>query len=402
MRVESRISERYLGFQTKGSLIKAISIISIAGIAVGVAVLTTTLAVITGFERELKSKIVGVNPHIVVLKYGEDMEGAEEIAESVRAIDGVGGVEPFVFNSAMLTSARRAKGASIRGFDFRASGGREDLKVEVEGAFPRAGAEPSELIVGQELARALRVQVGETVNVVSPAIGAERRRAKIQAFRVSGIFRVGMYEYDSTLALMPIEEARAFFSMGEAVTGLEVRVSREEEARSVALKIQELLGFPYWTRDWMELNRNFFEALRLQKFVMFIILVLIILVASFNLVSSLTMIVKEKRRDVAILRAMGASRGMIEKIFAFQGMGIGALGIAFGLAGGAALVALIHFFPIVRLDPEVYYIDRLPVVVIGSDLLLVVGAALVLAFFSSVLPARRASRLDPVEVFRYE
>ncbi|MBZ0253221.1 MAG: ABC transporter permease [Candidatus Methylomirabilis sp.] len=401
MRFESRISERYLGFQSKGSLIRAISVISVAGIAVGVAVLVTVLAVITGFERELRAKIVGVNAHVIVLKYGEDMRDAARAADEVRALPGVRSVDPFIFNSAMLTASRRVKGVTVRGMDFAAVDRERRLRVNLAGAFPDDGAETPEIVLGEELATALRVGVGDAVNLVSPAVGAGKR-SKIERFRVTGLFRVGMYEYDSSLALMTLGAARSFFGMEDRVTGLEVMVEDLHAARRVAFSIQEKLGFPYWTRDWMELNRNFFEALRLQKAVMFVILVLIVLVASFNLVSSLTMIVKEKRRDVAILRAMGARRSAIERIFAFQGMGIGLLGILLGLAGGGVLVGIIHWFPIVKLAPEVYFIDRLPVLVIAGDVAMVVGAALALAFFSSAAPARRASRLEPTDVFRYE
>jgi lipoprotein-releasing system permease protein len=267
---------------------------------------------------------------------------------------------------------------------------------------PAVETEKPGIILGKELALRLGVFVGDTVNVVSPVgpISAIGMVPKIRTFALVALFQSGMYEYDSSLAYIDLAEAQKFFSMGQTVTGIEIKVTDVFRAAETARSVEQSLGFAYGARDWMQMNRNLFSALKLEKTMMFLLLVLITIVASFNIVSTLTMIVTEKQKEIAILKAMGATRKSIRRIFMLNGLIIGLSGTAIGIPLGYAFLWLIQTFW--TLDPTVYYISRIPVHVQAMDVLLVAGSAIVISFAATVYPSLQAAKLEPVAALRYE
>jgi lipoprotein-releasing system permease protein len=267
---------------------------------------------------------------------------------------------------------------------------------------PAVETEKPGIILGKELALRLGVFVGDTVNVVSPVgpISAIGMVPKIRTFALVALFSSGMYEYDSSLAYIDLAEAQKFFNMGQTVTGIEIKVEDVFHAAETARSVEQSLGFAYGARDWMQMNRNLFSALKLEKTMMFLLLVLITIVASFNIVSTLTMIVTEKQKEIAILKAMGATRKSIRRIFMLNGLIIGLSGTGIGIPLGYAFLWLIQTFW--TFDASVYYISRIPVHVQAMDVILVAGSAIIISFAATVYPSLQAAKLEPVAALRYE
>ena len=411
MSFEYFIGRRYLRAKQKQRFISLITLLSIAGVTVGVMALIVVIAVMSGFESDLKSRILKGQSHVVVMRHGGAFKEYKRIMDQIETIDGVVAATPFVYSQIMLRSSRGVSGAVLRGIDPNTAGrviqNLENFSLEspppaAEGK--TAGRTVPGIVLGKELAGNLGVTKGDPVYLISPRgmMSPIGQVPAMKRFRVAGFFESGMYEYDGTFAYIGLEDAQRILRIPGAVTGIEVRVSDIYHAGNIAKKISEAIGFPYWTRDWMQMNRNLFTALKLEKTVMFIILTLIVLVAAFNIASTLIMTVMEKTRDIAILKAMGANDNSIRKIFVFKGVVIGAVGTVLGVAFGFALCTALKHYKIIELTGDIYYFTTtLPVRLEALDVVSIVSATLVICFLSTLYPAHQASKLNPVEAIRY-
>ena len=425
MPYELFISLRYLRARRKQVFLSIITFISIAGIFLGVAALIIVIAVMNGFENDLRTKILGINSHVIVMDHTGGMRDSPRVMQEVSQVPGVVASTPFIYSQAMLKNGDRVTGVVLRGIATKDAlkvinlgkireGSLDYLK---EGTQSIAGLKPElsglpGILIGRELAKNLGVFLFETVYIVSPA-GVSTPMGmvpRMKPFVVVGIFESGFYEYDSTLAFISLKTCQEFLNMGDLVTGIEIRVDDIYRADGIAKQIEKKLGYPYWARNWMEMNRNLFSALKLEKRVMFIILSLIVLVAAFNIISALIMIVMEKNKDIAILKTMGATRSDIMKIFIFQGMIVGALGTILGCLAGLAvafnLEAISRFveqlFGFKILPGDVYYLSELPSQVNFGDVGIIVAGTMLISLLSTIYPSWRASRLDPAEALRFD
>jgi len=411
MSFEFFIGRRYLRAKQKQAFIALITYLSIAGVAVGVMALIVVIAVMAGFEADLKTRILGGQANVILMRYSGPFEEYPEVMRRVEAVPGVAASTPFIYSQVMLRTAANTTGAVLRGIDPATIGG--VLKTLANVMVPEAGAVAAAeaggagmpgIVLGRELAKNLGVVQGDVVHLISPRgmLAPTGHVPAMKAFRVSGYFESGMYEFDQTFAYIHLHDAQRLLRMGDAVTGLEVRVHDIYEARAVADSIVSQLGSSYYARDWMQMNRNLFKALKLERRVMFIILTLIVLVAAFNIASSLIMMVMGKTKDIAILKAMGATDRSIRKIFVFNGMVIGTIGTGLGLLLGVVLCSLLRRYNIHELTGDIYYFTtQLPVKMEVLDVVCIVAAALVICFFATLYPARQAAKLNPVEAIRY-
>lgn len=414
MSYELFIGLRYLKAKRKQTFVSLITLISIAGVMVGVTALIVVIAVMNGFKEDLRDKILGVTSHVVISRFDGNISKYQEVRAKVGEVSGVNAATPFIYTQVMISSRKAISGAVLRGIEPKTAskvinlpknlraGSLEELEAENK---PEGMRSTPGIILGNELARNIGALRGEPVTVISPLgrLTPLGRVPRSQTFRVAGIFDSGMYEYDSTIAYVSLWAAQRFLGIGDRVTGIEVRVDDIYAADRVARAIGKALdGYPYWSRDWMRMNKNLFSALKLEKIVMFIILTLIILVAAFNIVGTLIMVVIEKTRDIAILKSMGATRRSIMKIFMIEGAVIGLVGTLLGLLGGYTLCTLLATYKFIELPSDVYYISTLPVQMNPLDVALIALAAIVITLAASVYPAWQASRFDPAEAIRYE
>jgi len=403
---------RYLRAKRRTRTISLNTFISITGITLGVAALIGTLGIMTGFKEDMQAKILGTTSHVVVQPRGKQtLAGYSELIRQMAEVPGVVAATPYIYQQVLLTSKSGVRGVVLRGIDPDKepevteivknvkSGAVQDLAVPDASA--RTDSKPG-IILGKELARRLGVDVDDRINVVSPVgpISALGMTPKIRPFRVVGLFESGMYEYDASLAYISLEEAQRFLSLGKTATGIEVKVEDVFTADAVAKRIDARLGTGYMARDWMLLNRNLFSALRLEKTMMFLLLVLITLVASFNIVGTLTMIVTEKQREIAILKAMGATPQAIMRIFMLNGLVIGLTGTALGIPLGYTFLYLIENY--FTFDQTVYFLSSIPVHVKALDVILVSCSAILISFAATLYPSWQAAKLAPVSALRYE
>ena len=413
MRYELFISLRYLKAKRKQIFISVITFLSMAGVGLGVTALVVVLSVMGGFEDDLKNKILGTNAHLVIQQHGGSIRDYPEVIQKVKGVSGVVAATPFIFTQAMITSENNVYGIVLRGIDPDTAGGVINVETTVKkgslASLKEREAPSSQpgILLGKELAQNLGIILNDTVVVVSPsgalaAVGMGGLGPPMKKFRVTGIFDTGMYEYDTSLAYISLKDAQKFLGMDDTVSGVEVKVQDIYNVKEVARRIQKELGFPFWTRDWMQMNRSLFAALKLERTVMFIILVLIVLVAAFGIVSTLIMVVMEKNKDIAILKSMGATAQSIMRIFILEGLIIGVVGTVLGLIGGYAICRILAEYQFISLPRDVYYISHLPVKMSGVDFFLIALAAMGISFLATLYPSWQASRLDPAEALRYE
>ena len=395
MNYESWISFRYLTANSQERFISLISVISILGVAIGVAALIIVLGVMTGFDNDLRDKIVGTNSNILIEKE-DGIKDAARLREALSSIKGVNATSEYIIGRVFLQYGNRVMNLALRGIV--PDGEVKVTKVKqylVEGTLE---VKDNGVLIGRELSFYLGLGVGDTITVISPAIKKWSHQLKIV-----GIFNSGMYDYDMNLLLVNISQAQQIFSLPpELVSGISVKLDNIYQANAIKHEIQDKIGYQYIVRTWMEVNRNFFAALQLEKITMFIILSLIVLVASFNIVSTLIVIVTGKVKDIGILKTLGVSNGSIRRIFTLEGLSIGLVGTLIGLVTGVTLCLLLKKYQFIKLPQEVYYIDRLPVILQWQDITLIVVSAIIISFLSTIYPANKAARLEPVEALRYE
>jgi lipoprotein-releasing system permease protein len=401
------IAFRYLKSKKKRCGISVNTLISIGGVAVGVMALMVVLSVMSGFHEDLQKKILGVNAHIIILDYKGTMPEYKDVVQKLEGEENVISYAPFVLGQAMVSYGKKAHGVFLRGIipekEIKTT---EILKYMKEGKLENLASrdEIPGIILGKELARSVGAFKGDVINILSPVgeIGPLGMLPRVKKFRVVGIFEVGMFEYDLNLILTDIASAQEFFGINRDITGIELRLDDIYKAPVVRERIQKKLEFPLYARDWMQMNRNLFSALKLEKFAMFIILILIILVASFNIVSTLIMNVIEKKREIAILKTMGATNNGIMTIFMLQGLLIGISGTIIGVVGGYLLSYVLNTYQIIKLPADVYYLSHLPVKMKFFDFTVVSLSAIIISFLATIYPAWQAAKLKPVEPLRYE
>jgi len=403
---------RYLRAKRKQAFVSLITLISVIGVAIGVMALILVLGVMTGFTNDLLEKILGANSHIVITGYGTGLEDYDRTCAALEQVNGVVAASPFILTQVMLSSENGIAGAVLQGIDPQGAG--RVISIEsslksgrLEELAERHSVDELELpgiIVGSELARTLGVTAGTSLTVVSPTglLAPTGMVPRWKKFLVTGIFESGMYEYDNGMAYISLEAAQQFLKMQGRVSGIWVRAADAHTTMPVAAAIRAALGPQYHVRDWKEMHRNLYAALKLEKTAMFIILVLIIIVAAFSIVASLVMMVNEKNREIAILKSMGATAPGIMKIFMIQGLVIGTVGTLLGLAAGFTLAWLQNTQEIIKLAGDVYYIPSLTVAIGFWDTLLVTVCAIGISFLATIYPALQAARLAPVEALRYE
>lgn len=404
------VARKYLRAKKSQGFISFTSALSVFGIAIGVMALIVVIAVMNGFEEDIKAKLLGTQSHLVIAGYGNELARPAQALAAIGQDPEVIGASPFILSEGLLSAAGGVRGVVIRGIDPVTAVKVIRLK-EIMTAGTYEALDESGILLGSELARKTGVLVGDSVTLISPA-GDFTPLGMIptsMSFIVKGVFSTGMYEYDSTMAYIALSAAGRLF-MKEVPTGIEVKLKDIYRADTVGRRLSARLGPGFWASTWMDMNRSLFSALKMEKVVMYIILLFIILVAVFSIVSTLIMLVMEKRKDIAILKSMGATAGKILGIFMTLGMVIGVSGTGLGLALGLLLAhnlnPVVHavewLFRVQVMPSDVYYITGLPTKVYAGEVAAIVVAALALCFLATIYPARQAARQDPVEVLRYE
>jgi len=406
MSFELFVARRYLTARRKQAFISVITLISVVGIAIGVAALVIAIALITGFQGDVQDKILGATSHIMVSDLGgRGLEGYDEMAAKIRAVPGVESVSPVVYSTVLITGIGESSGALIKGLDFEQERAGAPWLAKLEaGRIPEAGGTREGLLLGRELALRIGAQVGDVVDIVtaSSTLSPLGLLPKRKRFEVTGIFNTGLYEFDNSTALAAIGVAQRLFGLEGRASYIQVKLRNIFDAPAIGERIKAALPPVVYITTWMELNRSLFSALKLEKNIMFLTITLIVIVAALNIIATLILMVMEKTRDIGILMAMGATPRMINRIFFFQGALIGVIGTGLGVLLGLGWCALANAFELIKIPVDIYQISYVPFRLRPLDLALIVGVTLLISFVSTLFPARRAAKVDPVVALKYE
>ena len=392
MLFEFFIGSRYFLCLQKERFISIISLISCVGVAIGVMALIVVIGVMSGFDNDLKDKIIGANPHVIIFSE-EGIDDFKALSKKINSVKGVKTIAPYVSGQAFLYYKDKVVSINLKGIEPNIEEKVTRIKDYIKGGrltLPKGG-----IVLGQELASLLGVGTGDDIVLSSPVVGINT------TYKISGIFHTGMYDYDLNLAFLNIYDASEFFGVGSLITQVGVKLENPYSAPKVKKELEKVL-MPLHVRTWMEINKNFFAALSLEKLAMFVILTLIVLVACFNIISTLIVMVVEKTKDIGILKAIGASEKSIHKIFTWGGLIIGFVGTLSGIIGGVILCFLLKKYQFIQLPKDIYYIDKLPVSLRWQEVAIIAGCALVISFLATIYPSLKAARLNPVEALRYE
>jgi len=406
MSFELFVAKRYLTARRKQAFISVITLISVTGIAIGVAALVIAIALITGFQGDVQDKILGATSHVMVSDLGgRGLEDYEAMAEKIRALPGVESVSPVVYSTVLITGIGESSGALVKGIDFeRERPGSDWLQRLEAGAIPVSGGAREGLLLGRELALQIGAQVGDRVQIVtaSSTLGPMGLLPKRKTFEVAGIFNTGLYEFDSSTALVAIGVAQKLFGLEGRASYIQVKLADIFAAPEIGERIQAELPPVVYITTWMELNKSLFSALKLEKNIMFLTITLIVIVAALNIIATLILMVMEKTRDIGILMAIGATPQMINRVFFYQGALIGIVGTALGVLLGLGWCALANAFELIKIPVDIYQISHVPFRMRPLDLAVIVGVTLLISFVSTLFPARRAAKVDPVVALKYE
>ena len=414
-RFDLRIAMRYMKSRRSSRLLSLITVIAVGGVTIGVMALVIVLGVMNGLQNDLREKILVVNPHLRVLTYGEGLrlDDWQNVLAKVRRTKGVVAAAPFVLTQGLISAGHDyAEGVAVIGVETDTGSRavtslpRHFTKGDLSFRTTQTGVDGG-IAIGTRLASKLSAYPGDIVTMVAPAGSSFNRSLgafvpKYRRYEVTGLFETGMYDYDNSYVVMRREAAQDFAGLGGAVTGLEVRLVQPEQANAFAATLETQLGYPYRALDWQLQNRSLFSALELEKLAMGLVVFLICIVAAFNVVGTLTMVVRDKTREIGILLAMGMPRGAIRRVFLVQGVFIGLAGTVLGAALGLILGASVNRGQLIPIDPSIYFIDHLPVLTQPLDALAVVAASLLIATLAPLYPSLQAARLDPVRAIRYE
>lgn len=409
MNFETFLALRYLRARGRHAFINLITLLSMAGVALGVCALIVVLSVMGGFQDQITQKILGMGSHLTIYRAGGTIADPERVVNIARQEPGVKAAAPFAYGQVMLVSPGGATGALLSGLEVPLARKVKNLEPSlVQGRLDdltrRTGRGLWGIILGSRLASKLGLRLGSVVNVINP-LGEETpvgRAPKSEPFQVVGIFESGLYPYDAGYSYVDLKAAQEFLGLGREVNGVEVSLTDIYQAPQVGSRLTAKLGPLYFPRDWMSANHSLFAALKLEKFAMFVILILIVLVASFGIVSSLIMMVMTKTREIGVLKAMGATRASLRRIFMLQGLTTGLVGTMVGVLSGLVLCWLLSRYQFIELPKDVYTIDTLPVQVEPLLVLLVAACAVAISLLATIYPARKAGSLDPVQALRYE
>ncbi|MDP8239307.1 MAG: ABC transporter permease [Candidatus Hatepunaea meridiana] len=435
MRYELFIADRYLRSKQRTGFISLITYISAGGVLIGVAALVIVMSVMNGFETEVRERIVGQDAHLkVTLFHEEPMRDWTSVEERLKALPNVTGASPYIQGKGMLRRRRSIEGSIIKGIDENSVGQVGELpekiiagSLSLKAVYPKKLAFTDSLsnlfeekttfnskkkttqkplpgiVIGRQLAFRMGVTVGDCLIAVSPSgMAGMLTVPKLTRFAVSGVFETGIYEYDDAFSFISIEAAQDLFELKDAVTGIELKLDDMNKADRIKVKIEDEFGYPYYARTWYEMHRTLFHWMKLEKWLYLILLSLIILVAAFNIISSQIMMVLEKKREIGILRAIGATREDITRIFLYEGLIVGGVGTVFGLILGWAFSWAQQTYKFITLPGDVYLLSYFPVRMQITDFIIIAVVSMILTLLATVYPAHRAGSLDPVEAIRYE